>query len=837
MLAVTAGAGARGAALPGRRAGNLPVRTITRTFVDHARRTPANTDAHVPAARSRTLVTTIWIPQGPGPFPLIVYAHGYNGTGAGSANVVAPWAAAGYVVAAPTFPISGHTSQGLGGVADVANQPGDLRFVLTRVLALARAKGPLKGKVDARHVGVAGHSLGAVTTLGYVERSCCRDPRIDAAISISGTPLVGGTDFKGKGPPLLLIHGDHDPTVRYAGSTSSYARATPPKYLLTVLGGLHGDFLPGGPSPAVPIVETTTLDFWNAYLKGDAEALARLPTDSQPGITTMQSDPSSRIPSRLETSPSTVSFRVLKPVTDPRSPPRRRRDRQSETVQPVRCGSRAVGHSAIGQHPVGVTRPGADPRSSHGHVEPAGPRRARPPAAGGRGRRRLGPQGGRGQAAVCAADEDVLTLAAEAADRALTAAGLQTDIVDGLWWGTAAHRSRKGPSHAVLAAAIGLSTKSGGALCSRLAARRDRGAARRRRRDRRRLGTRRARRRRPTRSSRAPAPSFEARCGAGAAAIVLVAADGGPAHARRPRHADPPVPRPLPRRRRAGDPRPLRRAPLPRGDVPPDDARRRRAARRARRRRLVAPRPRRTARRDRREAARRGHAGVAPRSTTQLGDTGAAAALLGGDRRARRERHRRHRRLRRRPRHRRRHRRRPGRCRARRASPRSSPRARPRTYAEVLRGRGQLVPPARPSPMGVPPESALFVRGADEMLGLLGARCVDCGTINTPPSIHPHCIAAGARSSSSVPLARHGVVHTFVVNHTMPAPFVAPLPLAVIDLDDGARVMLQVVGDGADLEIGTDVDLVLRRYAHERGVPVYGYKVRGRAARRGVADA
>ena len=53
--------------------------------------------------------------------------------------------------------------------------------------------------------------------------------------------------------------------------------------------------------------------------------------------------------------------------------------------------------------------------------------------------------------------------------------------------------------------------------------------------------------------------------------------------------------------------------------------------------------------------------------------------------------------------------------------------------------------------MGVPPESAMFVRGADEMLGLLGGRCVDCGTISTPPSIHPHCIAAAARSSSRSP--------------------------------------------------------------------------------------
>ena len=102
--------------------------------------------------------------------------------------------------------------------------------------------------------------------------------------------------------------------------------------------------------------------------------------------------------------------------------------------------------------------------------------------------------------------------------------------------------------------------------------------------------------------------------------------------------------------------------------------------------------------------------------------------------------------------------------------------------------------------MGVPPESALFARGAQEMLQLLGARCADCGMINTPPSIHPTCIACGGPKLDPIELARHGVVHTFVVNQTMPAPFVAPLPIAVVDLDDGARVMLQVVGDGTDLD-------------------------------------
>jgi len=151
---------------------------------------------------------------------------------------------------------------------------------------------------------------------------------------------------------------------------------------------------------------------------------------------------------------------------------------------------------------------------------------------------------------------------------------------------------------------------------------------------------------------------------------------------------------------------------------------------------------------------------------------------------------------------------------------------RPASYTEVLRHRRQLVADTETIPMGVPPESALFVRGADEMLGLLGARCVDCGTINTPPSIHPHCISCGSTKFELVPLARRGTVHTFVVNHTMPPPFVAPLPIAVIDLVDGARVMLQAVGDGADVAIGGEVELVLRRYALERGVPVYGFKAR-----------
>ncbi|MCZ7530780.1 MAG: thiolase domain-containing protein [Acidimicrobiia bacterium] len=101
----------------------------------------------------------------------------------------------------------------------------------------------------------------------------------------------------------------------------------------------------------------------------------------------------------------------------------------------------------------------------------------------------------------------------------------------------------------------------------------------------------------------------------------------------------------------------------------------------------------------------------------------------------------------------------------------------PTTYVDALRARGQLTPAGETVEMGVPPGSAMFTRGGAEMLGPLGARCVDCDTVNTPPSIHPHCVQCGGTKFEEVTLATSGTVHTYVVNRTMPAPFVAPTPV------------------------------------------------------------
>jgi hydroxymethylglutaryl-CoA synthase len=435
--------------------------------------------------------------------------------------------------------------------------------------------------------------------------------------------------------------------------------------------------------------------------------------------------------------------------------------------------------------------------------------------------------GGRGQTSVCAHDEDVLTLSAEAAGRALAHSGIEASTIDGLWWGTTRPPFAEGPSHAILAAAIGLEPNSGGALLSgsphagieALLAAADAIAA----------GSARtalvvvADALRPGIGT-----GFETRAGAAAAAYLLTTADtttddGAAIGARVTRTA------PFLDRYR-GDAevstRDVYDGRLFREEIflpPVREIGEHLAALEPRVWSLPDP----DGRLGGIAATQLGARGaVASDAVSQaVGDTGAAAALLGAiagldaagtvavvatgggrttgitlvaDAAV------------------------PGAATLHHLLAQGAD----TSYPEVLRTRTELVPVGESVPMGVPPESAMFVRGATEMLCLLAGRCTECGTLNTPPSIHPVCLACGGTKFDVVPLARRGVVHTFVVNRTMPAPFVAPLGIAVVDLEDGARIMLQVVGDGSDLEIDAPVELVLRRYAHERGVPVYGLKAR-----------
>jgi dienelactone hydrolase len=256
-----------------------PFTSWQETFVDPSRPTPAS--ANAPEAPSRTLVTTIYRPAGKGPFPLIVFSHGYDGHPDKFTQLLGSWAAAGYVVAAPAFPLTNSSVAREGQTAgDVGNQPGDVRFVLSQVLQEARRKGTrLFRAIDRRHIGAAGLSLGGATTYLAVFDDCCRDPRFTAAMVLDGLRLGNALKLDGH-VPLLIAHSDTDPAIPYATARAAYDSAAAPVWLVTLHGASHASQWENDVTPYDAIGERLTLDFWNATLRGREAAYAALDRDA-----------------------------------------------------------------------------------------------------------------------------------------------------------------------------------------------------------------------------------------------------------------------------------------------------------------------------------------------------------------------------------------------------------------------------------------------------------------------------------------------------------------------------------------------------------------------------
>ena len=193
------------------------------------------------------------------------------------------------MVAAPLFPLTRDGAPGGPDLADFANQPADLSFVVTQVLQeSAHSGGLLSGLVNPHRIGAAGHSLGGVTILGLVANTCCRDARVTAAVVMSGDPIsfpTGVVDFS-SAPPLLLVHGNADQVVPYVSSIDAFNSAMAPKGLLTIDGGDHGSPVRQSGNAFASVVRTT-VGFFGRYLKGHSGGVADLASDVSRGATTL----------------------------------------------------------------------------------------------------------------------------------------------------------------------------------------------------------------------------------------------------------------------------------------------------------------------------------------------------------------------------------------------------------------------------------------------------------------------------------------------------------------------------------------------------------------------
>jgi dienelactone hydrolase len=230
-----------------------------------------------------------------GRWPVVVFSHGRGGNGPAYTSTLRLWASAGYVVVVPTYPLTSSDTPDRPKTADLANQPADVSFLLDWVTSLPDTD-PLADTVDPERLGLAGHSLGAFTSLAAAYNPAYLDDRVDAVAEWAGAyvgRLSDGGDAVQDGPPLLAVHGDDDDTVPYEAAPATVKEVGEPWWLVTLVGGGHiPPYVQGLNDPYSTVVSMTTLDFLDATLKDDGDGYVRIAetvTEAGPQVATLES--------------------------------------------------------------------------------------------------------------------------------------------------------------------------------------------------------------------------------------------------------------------------------------------------------------------------------------------------------------------------------------------------------------------------------------------------------------------------------------------------------------------------------------------------------------------
>ena len=102
-------------------------------------------------------------------------------------------------------------------------------------------------------------------------------------------------------------------------------------------------------------------------------------------------------------------------------------------------------------------------------------------------------------------------------------------------------------------------------------------------------------------------------------------------------------------------------------------------------------------------------------------------------------------------------------------------------------------PEARPRPLPAITHDTRFFWDGIAQRKLLIQRCKGCGRFQHPPG--PMCPKCHSLEWEAVPASGRGTLYSFVVFHHPPVPpFPVPNPIGLIELEEGTRVVSNLVG-------------------------------------------
>lgn len=267
------------------------------------------------AARQRDIPLRVWLPASTDPAPVILWSHGLGGSCQNSSYLGSHWAMRGFVTVQMQHAGSDENvwrgvplaerKAALEKAASGANlilRVADVKAVLDALVDWQQAVAhPLHKRLDLEHVGMCGHSFGAVTTQAVSGQQFpgigdeWTDARIDAALPMSPSSSAGDAKraFGRVSVPWLLMTGtdDDSPIGNQTPATRRQVFPALPstidRYELVLDGAMHSAFgdrrLVGEKGRRDDnhhrVILALSTAFWETHLRGDPGARAWLHGD------------------------------------------------------------------------------------------------------------------------------------------------------------------------------------------------------------------------------------------------------------------------------------------------------------------------------------------------------------------------------------------------------------------------------------------------------------------------------------------------------------------------------------------------------------------------------